>query len=51
MRGRDSAQGSRTTRNLDGPIRAIANLVIENTGTPEQAGDALVHFLKSPEWQ
>ena len=49
MRGRDSAQGSRTTHNLDDSVRAIANLVIENTGTPDQAGDALAHFLKSPD--
>ena len=49
MRGRDSAQGSRTTRNLDGPVRAIADLIIENTGTPVQAGEALARFLTSPE--
>ncbi|MEM8974337.1 MAG: phosphonate metabolism protein/1,5-bisphosphokinase (PRPP-forming) PhnN [Pseudomonadota bacterium] len=46
-RGRDTPQGSRTARDLDGQVRAAADLVIENTGTPEQAGEVLVRFLKS----
>ena len=46
-RGRDSAQGSRTMRNQDGPVRLTADLIIENTGTPEQAGEAFVRFLTS----
>ncbi len=46
-RGRDPANGSRTGRDLDGDIRQIADLVIENTGTPEQAGNQFVELLNS----
>ncbi|MEM9356632.1 MAG: phosphonate metabolism protein/1,5-bisphosphokinase (PRPP-forming) PhnN [Pseudomonadota bacterium] len=45
-RGRDSAQGSRTARALDRQVREASDLIIENTGTPEQAGEAFVCFLE-----
>ncbi len=46
-RGRDSAQGSRTARALDGQVRERSDLIIENTGTPEQAGEAFVSYLRA----
>lgn len=46
-RGRDAAKGSRTGRDLDGAVRQMADVIIDNMGRPEDAGEQLATFLRS----